>query len=156
VGTAIGVEIAVCRVGSQLGAYNAAFTAKGSKLLRVFARDADGSIIGGLLADTYWQYLEIHKLWVSEAHRKAGHASRLINAAGAEARRRGCEHAFLDTFSFQALGFYQKLGYSEFGRLEESAANMTATTSIKGLMTSTFNACPSMVLKARAAFRPVV
>jgi hypothetical protein len=39
-------------VASQLGAYNAAFTAKGSKLLRVFARDADGSVIGGLLADT--------------------------------------------------------------------------------------------------------
>jgi hypothetical protein len=26
-------------------------------------------------------------------------------------------HAFLDTLSFQALGFYQKLGYIEFGRL---------------------------------------
>jgi len=88
-------------------------------LLRVFARDADGSVIGGLLADTYWQYLEVHKLWVSEAHRKAGHASRLLNAAETEARRRGCKHAFLDTFSFQAFGFYQKLGYSEFGRLEE-------------------------------------
>jgi GNAT superfamily N-acetyltransferase len=106
-------------VASQLGAYNAAFAVKDFKLLRVFARDADGSVIGGLLADTYWQYLEVHKLWVSEAHRKAGHASRLLNAAETEARRRGCKHAFLDTFSFQALGFYQKLGYSEFGRLEE-------------------------------------
>ena len=106
-------------VASQLGAYNAAFTVKDFKLLRVFARDADGSVVGGLLADTYWQYLEVHKLWVSEAHRKAGHASRLLNAAETEARRRGCKHAFLDTFSFQARGFYQKLGYSEFGRLEE-------------------------------------
>jgi GNAT superfamily N-acetyltransferase len=106
-------------IASQLGAYNAAFTVKDFKLLRVFVRDADGQIIGGLLADTYWQYLEIHKLWVSEAHRKAGHASRLLDAAESEARRRGCKHAFLDTFSFQALGFYQKLGYSEFGRLNE-------------------------------------
>ena len=63
--------------------------------------------------------MEVHTLWVSEAHRKAGHASRLLNAAETEARRRGCKHAFLDTFSFQARGFYQKLGYSEFGRLEE-------------------------------------
>jgi hypothetical protein len=38
-------------------------------------------------------------------------------AAEAEAVRRGCKHARLDTFSFQALGFYQKLGYIEFGRL---------------------------------------
>jgi ribosomal protein S18 acetylase RimI-like enzyme len=34
--------------------------------------------------------------------------------AETEARRRGCERALLD---FQALGFYQKLGYIEFGRL---------------------------------------
>jgi ribosomal protein S18 acetylase RimI-like enzyme len=110
-------------VGSQLGAYNAAFTLKDFKLLRVFARDADGSIIGGLLADTYRQYLEVHKLWVSEAHRNAGHATRLMNAAESEACQRGCKHAFLDTFSFQALGFYLKLGYSEFGRLEEFSGN---------------------------------
>lgn len=106
-------------VVSQLRAYNAAFTVKDFKLLRVFARDADGSVVGGLLADTYWQYLEVHVVWVSEAHRNAGHASQLLNAAENEARQRGCKHAFLDTFSFQARGFYEKLGYSEFGRLEE-------------------------------------
>jgi ribosomal protein S18 acetylase RimI-like enzyme len=106
-------------VVSQLRAYNAAFTVKDFKLLRVFARDADGNVVGGLLADTYWQYLEVHVVWVSEAHRNAGHASQLLNAAENEARQRGCKHAFLDTFSFQARGFYEKLGYSEFGRLEE-------------------------------------
>ena len=106
-------------VASQLRACNAAFTVRDFKLLRVFARDADGSIIGGLLADTYWQYLEVHVLWVSEAHRNAGHATRLLNAAESEARQRGCKHAFLDTFSFQSLGFYLKLGYGEFCRLEE-------------------------------------
>lgn len=106
-------------VASQLSTYNASFTARDFRLLRVFARDADGSILGGLLADTYWQYLEVHKLWVSEVHRNKGHAARLMNAAESEARLRGCKHAFLDTFSFQALGFYQKLGYIEFGRLGE-------------------------------------
>ncbi|WP_322063086.1 GNAT family N-acetyltransferase [Paraburkholderia sp. J63] len=106
-------------VTSQLRAYNMAFTVRDFRLLRVFARDTNGSVIGGLLADTYWQYLEVHQLWVSEEHRHAGHASRLMSAAEDEARLRGCKHAFLDTFSFQALGFYQKLGYREFGRLEE-------------------------------------
>jgi len=105
-------------VASQLSAYNAAFTAKDFKLLRVFARDANGAIIGGLLADTYWQYLEVHKLWVCEAHRSEGHATQLLKAAESEARQRGCKHAFLDTFSFQALGFYHKQGYAEFGRLK--------------------------------------
>ncbi|SDR34532.1 Acetyltransferase (GNAT) family protein [Paraburkholderia fungorum] len=106
-------------IASQLGAYNAAFAVRDFKPLRVYARNADGSIIGGLLADTYWQYLEVHKLWVSEAYRNAGHASRLLKAAENEARLRGCKHVLVDTFSFQALGFYQKLGYSEFGQLDE-------------------------------------
>ena len=53
------------------------------------------------------------------SHRNAGHTSRLLGAAESEARQRGCKHAFLDAFGFQALGFYHRLGYSEFGRLEE-------------------------------------
>jgi GNAT superfamily N-acetyltransferase len=105
-------------VASQLSAYNALFAERNFKPLRVFVRESDGSVIGGLLADTYWQYLEVHKLWVSEVHPSAGNGSRLLVAAENEARRRGCKHAFLDTFSFQALGFYLKHGYSEFGRLE--------------------------------------
>jgi hypothetical protein len=36
-----------------------------------------------------------------------------------EAIRRGCCHAYLDTFDFQAPGFYRKLGYSEWGVLED-------------------------------------
>jgi hypothetical protein len=37
-----------------------------------------------------------------------------VSAAEDEARLRGCKHAFLHTFSFQALGFYQKLDFTEF------------------------------------------
>jgi hypothetical protein len=33
------------------------------------------------------------------------------------ARRRGCRAAWLDTFSFQAPGFYRGLGYRVFGKL---------------------------------------
>ena len=118
-------------VASQLRAYNAAFTVGDFKLLRVFARDADGSIIGGLLADTYWQYLEVHVLWVSEAHRNAGHATRLLNAAESETRQRGCKHAFLDTFSFQSLGFFTSSAMASSAAWGSSAANMNGTICIK-------------------------
>jgi ribosomal protein S18 acetylase RimI-like enzyme len=102
---------------AQTRAYNRAFTVRDVRALCVFVRDEGGRIVGGLLGKTYWQYLEVSFLWVSEEHRNAGHASKLMAAAESEAVGRGCTHAMLDTFSFQALGFYQRLGYREFGRL---------------------------------------
>jgi GrpB-like predicted nucleotidyltransferase (UPF0157 family) len=61
--------------------------------------------------------LDIAFLWVEEKHRGRGLATQLMAAAEAEARKRGCERALLDTLSFQALGFYRKRGYTEFGRI---------------------------------------
>jgi GNAT superfamily N-acetyltransferase len=101
----------------QTRAYNRAFTDNDVRRLCVFARDEAGNIVGGLTAKTYWAYLDVAYLWVLEKQRGQGHASKLMQAAEAEARARGCKHALLDTFSFQALGFYKKLGYVEFGRL---------------------------------------
>ena len=42
-----------------------------------------------------------------------------MQSAQHEAHLRGCRHAYLDTFDFQALGFYQKLGYELFGHLDD-------------------------------------
>lgn len=41
-------------------------------------------------------------------------AEGLILALEQAARERGCTHAHLDTFSFQARPFYEKLGYELF------------------------------------------
>jgi GNAT superfamily N-acetyltransferase len=97
--------------------YNRVFAEADGKSLCVFARDDEENIIGGLTAQTYWQYLDIKFLWVHEHHRKEGLGSKIMLAAEAEARSRGCTGAFLDTFSFQARGFYERLGYAEFGRI---------------------------------------
>jgi GNAT superfamily N-acetyltransferase len=102
---------------AQTRKYNGAFTENDHKSLCVFARDEVGTIIGGLTGRTYWRYLDIAFLWVDEKYRGKGYATQLMRAAEAEARARGCERAFLDTLSFQALDFYLKLGYAEFGRL---------------------------------------
>lgn len=101
----------------QTRAYNRRFTERDVRSLCVFARADDGSIVGGLSGMTYWQYLEVSYLWVSEAHRGSGYATKLMAAAEAEAIARGCRRALVDTFSFQAFGFYQRIGYQEFGRL---------------------------------------
>jgi ribosomal protein S18 acetylase RimI-like enzyme len=104
-------------VVAQTRAYNAQFVESDTRRLCVFARDDEGAIIGGLTGRTYWRYLSIEFLWVDEKYRGRGLATTLMNAAESEARNRKCERVFLDTLSFQALGFYQKLGYTEFGRL---------------------------------------
>jgi GNAT superfamily N-acetyltransferase len=97
--------------------YNAAFAENDIRSLCVFLRDESGRIIGGLSARTYWRYLDIAFLWVSDRHRGQDLGTKLMDAAEDEARTRGCERVFLDTLSFQALGFYQKRGYAEFGCL---------------------------------------
>ena len=108
-------------VVAQTRAFNSAFMPDDVQSLCVFARDAEGNIIGGLTGKTYWNYLDVAFLWVHEAHRGSGHATALMSAVESEALRRGCSKVLLDTFSFQALGFYKKLGYSEFGRLSDFA-----------------------------------
>ncbi|WP_429260481.1 GNAT family N-acetyltransferase [Paraburkholderia sp. GAS334] len=85
--------------------------------MSVFIRDDEKRIIAGLTGKTYREYLEIQFLWVDERSRKGGLASSLMAAAESQALQRGCKRAFLDTLSFQAPGFYKKLGYTEFGRL---------------------------------------
>ena len=84
----------------------------------VLARDADGAVRGGLLGLTYWNWLFIDWLWLAQDQRGKGLGGQLLDRAEAIARTRQCTHAYTDTFSFQAPGFWTRRGYEEFGRLE--------------------------------------
>jgi ribosomal protein S18 acetylase RimI-like enzyme len=76
-------------------------------------------IVGALLGQTHWNWLFVKTLWVADPFRRLGLGRKLMLAAEREAAARGCLHAHLDTFDFQALPFYQKLGYQIFGQLED-------------------------------------
>lgn len=79
--------------------------------LGIFCRDKNGKMTGGLIATRKSDWLCISYLWVSDDIRGSGLGSELIKTAEKEAVKRGCCQAMVDTFSFQALPFYQKRGY---------------------------------------------
>ena len=91
----------------------------GFKPLGAFMRDERGALIGGAYGYVNWNWLFINLVWLSEAARGGGHGRRLILALEQAARERGCTHAHLDTFSFQARPFYEKLGYEVFSTLDD-------------------------------------
>ncbi|HHR6129012.1 TPA: GNAT family N-acetyltransferase [Providencia alcalifaciens] len=79
--------------------------------LGVYSKDESGIMQGGLLASIKGLWLCIDYLWVDESMRKNGLGSQLMHVAEEESKKLGCHNALVDTFSFQALPFYEKLGY---------------------------------------------
>ncbi len=86
-------------------------------LLRL--HDADGAVMGGLIGRISWQWLYVATLAVAPALRGQGWGLRLVEAAETMGREHGCIGARLDTYSFQARGFYEKQGYAVTGTLED-------------------------------------
>ena len=89
-------------------------------------RDGDGEVLGGLLGFTWGSWLRVDHLWIAEAERGRGWARQLMAAAEAYAIRRGCRGAHLDTYSFQARPFYEKLGYVVVGQIDDMPPGHTA------------------------------
>jgi GNAT superfamily N-acetyltransferase len=83
-------------------------------------RDAKGRLLGGLILQSYWRESYIELLWMSARTRGIGLGSKLLKRAESHARRRGSRLIHLNTYSFQAPSFYEKLGYRRFGRMSGS------------------------------------
>jgi GNAT superfamily N-acetyltransferase len=86
--------------------------------LGVFVRDASGGVVGGLLGHLRWRWVYVAKLWLPDALRGHGIGRRVMLAIEEYARHHDCLGIYLDTFEYQALPFYEKLGYVRFGVLE--------------------------------------
>jgi ribosomal protein S18 acetylase RimI-like enzyme len=77
-----------------------------------------GDVLGGVLAQLWGGWLQITYLWVAEKARGLGHGTRLMANAETYARSRGAVGATLETHSFQARPFYERLGYKVFSALD--------------------------------------
>lgn len=82
-----------------------------------FLRDEDGRIVGGVQGNLWGSSVHIDALWVDESLRGKGHGSELMKGVEDYAAAHGYSIAYLETASFQALPFYQGLGYQVFGEL---------------------------------------
>ncbi|HZF42107.1 MAG TPA: GNAT family N-acetyltransferase [Sphingomonadaceae bacterium] len=105
---------------SGLAAFNRAHVDLGATgPLAVLIRDDAGGTVGGLWGTTLFHWLRIDLLFVPHAMRGASLGQAVMARAEAVAAARGCIGASLDTYSFQARGFYEKLGYELVGTIDD-------------------------------------
>lgn len=99
----------------QLYAFNVRATGiADGRMFHALVRDKAGQVIAGINGHTWGGCGEIKEVWVAQAYRGQGLGRQLVQAAEQAAIERGCQQMLLATHSFQAPGFYEKLGY---GRL---------------------------------------
>lgn len=83
-----------------------------------FLRDNDGQVVGGVQANLWGRSAHIDALWVDDKVRGEGHGSQLMKSIEQYVAAHGYPLVYLETASFQALPFYEGLGYRIFGQLE--------------------------------------
>lgn len=88
--------------------------------LGIFVREtAGGPIMGGLIGDAAYDWLFVKIVHLDASLRGKGIGTEVMRAAETWARGKGLTGIWLDTFEFQARGFYEKLGYAVFGTIED-------------------------------------
>lgn len=105
-------------ISKLIGFNDSQAVSEGIREITLFTR-CQGELVGGLLGFTHWNWLFVKQLWVCDSVRHLGIGTELMHHAEIEATQRSCLHAHLDTFDFQALPFYEKLGYKIFGQLDD-------------------------------------
>jgi GNAT superfamily N-acetyltransferase len=105
-------------ISGPLGEFNVQQTGiKDYRPLVLTVHDETDDVIGGLWGKTNYGWLFVRLLFVPVSLRGQGVGSELMSRAESEAVARGCHSAWLDTFEFQARGFYERLGYTCFAEL---------------------------------------
>ncbi|MCI5076246.1 GNAT family N-acetyltransferase [Oricola sp.] len=77
----------------------------------------DGKLLGGLSGKAHLGWLNVRMLATAPDARGSGVGAELMQRGEEVARKMGLAGIYLDTYDFQAPGFYEKIGYTELGRL---------------------------------------
>lgn len=85
-------------------------------------KDDAGAVVGGLTGYALYEWMFVQYLSVAETLRGEGLGHALVDAAEAWGREQGYGGMWLETFEFQSPDFYRKLGFSEFGAIDNHPA----------------------------------
>jgi GNAT superfamily N-acetyltransferase len=95
------------------------------KLLAILIKDEKGETLGGLWGKSMFRWLMVELIFVPERLRYSGLGTKIMIEAERIAKARGCIGIWLDTYSFQAPRFYEKLGFRTFGRVDDQPPGET-------------------------------
>ena len=80
----------------------------------------DGTkMVGSVIGKIFFNWLHIDLFWVEADYRKKGIGSHLMNSSLEYATKAGLSGIEVWTQSWQAPGFYKKLGYEEFAAIDD-------------------------------------
>ena len=91
--------------------------------MAILIQDESGATVGGLWGKTVYDWLFVELFVVPESFRRQKLGSRILAQAEDLARQRGCIGVWLDTYDFQARGFYERCGYDVFGTIDDHPRN---------------------------------
>jgi ribosomal protein S18 acetylase RimI-like enzyme len=93
-------------------------------------RDRDEVVAGGS-GRTEFTRLFVSYLWVAPSLRRQGIGSRVLAELEAEAVRRGCTDALIETLSNEVASLYARLGYETVARVPRYVGQFTKHILIK-------------------------
>ncbi len=108
-------------ISNGLTEHSAPFTNNSEAFVKItlMMRDENDKVFGGAAGLIAWNWFYVSHLWVDSSVRGNGLGKEIMTRFEDAARKRGCEKAHLDTFSFQAKPFYESLGYKVFAELDD-------------------------------------
>ena len=101
------------------GEFMQALANDAEKAFFLVARNEKNKVVGGIAGTILLKWLKIYVTAVSPNSRGQGIGADLLAKAEQHGRASGCQYAYVDTMSFQALDFYLKSGYEEVGRYKD-------------------------------------
>lgn len=102
--------------------------------------------VGAIVVQMFWEQLHIKYLFVEKKYRGQGIATQLMKHALEFGKKRGCQFAFVETMSFQALEFYCKSGFTiDFSR--EGYARNTAFHYLKKDLINNVSSLPRQIMR---------